>query len=545
MKFVLPFLSCSLFGSAKTLMDVYGGLPKIDSMTARSRKLPRRDSSRSSKHCDFPFDIVLVQDATGTFADDWPNLVEKGIPIALETLSKDHPGSRFGVVLHKDKPVEPLGVAPTPGNGYYSDFCVRTDTSLSTDLDTILDGYRNNRPYGGGDPPECQFVALLAASQLPFDWNPFASKLIMAITDAQPHFDLDGFNTMNLPSHPDEYDQEDPAGQCESVYYPSADQMKESLQSIDAYLGAAVYDGDSVNGLIYRSWQWTIRNMDQTDGFLKESDASSSNFAQNLLAIVHEIEKLECDLDFTEEPVTSTKEGVATSLPDGPTSVPTPEGPSDPHSHVTEPLLSTEGLHTSLDAVSTSHVDSPTVAAMSTMQATEEGSRITDGTEQQTIRTTGIATECHPITRGPTTPAPVTTPAATPVETTFIPKPSTTMKSCCGGGMGECMQGGKECMGGRMSMGHGMGMMQGGMLGRAAAMGGNEMQGGMMQGGMMGRAADMGGNEMQGGMMQGGMMGRAADMGGNEFRVALPGQNAAIPVLYPVLLEYPYDILVQ
>eukprot|EP01057_Protomagalhaensia_wolfi_P000539 Protomagalhaensia_wolfi_Nauph_80__538@NODE_1302_length_1599_cov_140_564103_g1005_i0_p3_GENE_NODE_1302_length_1599_cov_140_564103_g1005_i0NODE_1302_length_1599_cov_140_564103_g1005_i0_p3_ORF_typecomplete_len108_score10_65Integrin_beta/PF00362_18/0_2_NODE_1302_length_1599_cov_140_564103_g1005_i010981421 len=60
---------------------------------------------------------------------------------------------------------------PTPENGFYSDVCV----SLSTDLDTILDGYNKYSPYGGGDPPECQFVALLAASQLPFDWNPFAS----------------------------------------------------------------------------------------------------------------------------------------------------------------------------------------------------------------------------------------------------------------------------------------------------------------------------------------------------------------------------------
>eukprot|EP01057_Protomagalhaensia_wolfi_P000031 Protomagalhaensia_wolfi_Nauph_80__30@NODE_1018_length_1805_cov_137_501133_g769_i0_p2_GENE_NODE_1018_length_1805_cov_137_501133_g769_i0NODE_1018_length_1805_cov_137_501133_g769_i0_p2_ORF_typecomplete_len192_score31_50Integrin_beta/PF00362_18/2_7e10potato_inhibit/PF00280_18/0_056VWA/PF00092_28/0_11L_protein_N/PF15518_6/0_22_NODE_1018_length_1805_cov_137_501133_g769_i011861761 len=174
MKFTLPILSCSLFGSAKTLMDVYGELPEVKTMKPRVQP-NKNDSSRTSEKCDFPFDIVLVQDATGTFADDWPNLVEKGIPSALETITEAHPGSRFGVIIHKDKPVEPLGIAPTPENGFYSDFCVRTDISLSTDLDTILDGYNKYSPYGGGDPPECQFVALLAASQLPFDWNPFAS----------------------------------------------------------------------------------------------------------------------------------------------------------------------------------------------------------------------------------------------------------------------------------------------------------------------------------------------------------------------------------
>eukprot|EP01057_Protomagalhaensia_wolfi_P000030 Protomagalhaensia_wolfi_Nauph_80__29@NODE_1018_length_1805_cov_137_501133_g769_i0_p1_GENE_NODE_1018_length_1805_cov_137_501133_g769_i0NODE_1018_length_1805_cov_137_501133_g769_i0_p1_ORF_typecomplete_len217_score43_15GET2/PF08690_10/0_078_NODE_1018_length_1805_cov_137_501133_g769_i0145795 len=212
---------------------------------------------------------------------------------------------------------------------------------------------------------------------------------------------------------------------------------------------------------------------------------------------------------------------------------PASETGSDGPTYVTEPLdstepfLSTEVVHTSLAAMSTpppspSHEPSPSLAAMSTEPATEEESLVTDvdGTEEETTQTTEIPTECHTITPGPTICVPVTP----TVETICIPAPSTTTKSCCGGGMGqsggmgECMEDGKECMSGKMTMGHGMMEM---------------MQGGMMQGGMM-----------QGGMMQGGMMGRAAAMGTNEFRVAL-SQNPAMPLLYPVILDYPYGIFAQ
>eukprot|EP01057_Protomagalhaensia_wolfi_P001628 Protomagalhaensia_wolfi_Nauph_80__1627@NODE_2003_length_1248_cov_17_794045_g1568_i0_p1_GENE_NODE_2003_length_1248_cov_17_794045_g1568_i0NODE_2003_length_1248_cov_17_794045_g1568_i0_p1_ORF_typecomplete_len350_score63_80Integrin_beta/PF00362_18/3_3e16VWA/PF00092_28/0_073VWA/PF00092_28/4_7e03_NODE_2003_length_1248_cov_17_794045_g1568_i0641113 len=273
------------------IYEVYGEMSPVDSMRPRmpSRRTPRDD--RDPNNCTFPIDVIIIQDATGTFADDWDNMVYNELPVMVEVLEVNHPGTHFGVVVHKDKPIYPLGLD--------TDFCVDTEIILSHEKEDVLKLYNRNIPYGGGDVAECQFVALLAGSQLPFPWNEEATKLFIVVTDAPPHFEDDGSNTMNLPPHTDEYDILDPEGQCISQYYPSPDQVRQSILQVGGYLAVAVHAGDYMNGLVKRSWEWMVRFMEQPDNFVQDLTASSDNFWEALSAIITSLEDIECAPDKT------------------------------------------------------------------------------------------------------------------------------------------------------------------------------------------------------------------------------------------------------
>eukprot|EP01054_Gregarina_sp_Poly1_P004796 Gregarina_sp_Poly_1__4795@NODE_2556_length_1988_cov_3636_680375_g1624_i0_p1_GENE_NODE_2556_length_1988_cov_3636_680375_g1624_i0NODE_2556_length_1988_cov_3636_680375_g1624_i0_p1_ORF_typecomplete_len330_score44_39Integrin_beta/PF00362_18/2_9e19VWA/PF00092_28/0_29_NODE_2556_length_1988_cov_3636_680375_g1624_i0201009 len=297
---------------AKTLWEVYGEKPKVPRMDPRSSTILSAAevlNGRDPENCTFPIDVILIQDTTESFNNDWNELKTVQLPEMVQELQASHPGTRFATMLHKDKPVWPLGVPPTPSNGFYSDFCVRTDGNFHDNVEGIINMYNRESPYGGGDPPECQFVVLLGASQLPFAWSPSATRLFVVVTDAQPHFDLDGFNTMGLPPHSDEYDQEDPDGQCKSQYYPSPDQMKQSVLNSGAYVAVVAYDADHQNGLVMRSWQWVVRHLGQTDGFLAIMMGDESrDFWTKLSLTIAELENVECKLESTTAPPETEEE---------------------------------------------------------------------------------------------------------------------------------------------------------------------------------------------------------------------------------------------
>eukprot|EP01056_Protomagalhaensia_sp_Gyna25_P001863 Protomagalhaensia_sp_Gyna_25__1862@NODE_1987_length_1363_cov_862_388218_g1637_i0_p1_GENE_NODE_1987_length_1363_cov_862_388218_g1637_i0NODE_1987_length_1363_cov_862_388218_g1637_i0_p1_ORF_typecomplete_len344_score38_23Integrin_beta/PF00362_18/1_5e20VWA/PF00092_28/0_004_NODE_1987_length_1363_cov_862_388218_g1637_i01241155 len=293
------------------LYEVYGEVAPVDSMTPRraSKLAPRND--HDPNNCTFPIDVIIVQDATGTFADDWDNMVQNELPLMCEILEERHPGTRFGVVIHKDKPVTPLGLS--------TDFCVDTEVDMSNKEEDLLELYSRNIPYGGGDAPECQFVALLAASQLPFPWNADATKLFIVVTDAPPHFKDDGSNTMGLADHTDEFDMFDPKGQCATQYYPTPEQVHKSLHQVGGYLAVAVHDGDYMNGLVRRSWEWMIRFMGQPDDFVQDLTSSSDNFWEALSIIITALEHIECGPQASTQRPTTTPEGGASTSHMAPT----------------------------------------------------------------------------------------------------------------------------------------------------------------------------------------------------------------------------------
>eukprot|EP01055_Gregarina_sp_Pseudo9_P001074 Gregarina_sp_Pseudo_9__1073@NODE_1699_length_1385_cov_1772_716939_g1575_i0_p1_GENE_NODE_1699_length_1385_cov_1772_716939_g1575_i0NODE_1699_length_1385_cov_1772_716939_g1575_i0_p1_ORF_typecomplete_len333_score19_40Integrin_beta/PF00362_18/1_8e21VWA/PF00092_28/0_00015VWA_2/PF13519_6/0_15_NODE_1699_length_1385_cov_1772_716939_g1575_i02021200 len=308
----LLFILAALSVDGETLMEIYGGntpvpvmrrIPPLGQVKQDTKRFAKYTRTRAADHCTFPFDIIFVQDCTSTFADDWTALKETQLPLAIQNLQASHPGTRFGTILFQDKPVEPLGITPSEENDWYSDFCVRTNVTLSSDEDDILDLYRAYSPYGGGDVYESQFVSLLAASQLPFAWGADTAKLIVVVTDAPPHFDLDGFNPGLLP-HTDYYDQENPEEQCSTQYYPSPDQVKVSIQNAGAYVAVLAYESGEMNNLTSKSWEWFVRHLEETDSFLKLMNEDSSNFWDDLSEVVAEVEGLECARHSTLPPPT-------------------------------------------------------------------------------------------------------------------------------------------------------------------------------------------------------------------------------------------------
>lgn len=282
-------------------MEAYGEQRRTKSMS--KVRVRRRCGRATDNECDFPLNVVFLADCTLTMEDEWDGLVNTELRKAMEGILVSHPLSKFSSILFQDKPVEPFGLVPSEANGYYSDFCVRTDGLLRTSTDDTLDLLKQHTPTGGGDVFEAQFVALMAASQLPLEWADDSVKLIVLITDAPPHFDADGLNHGSLTPHADDYDLEDPEGQCRTQYYPSPSQVKDSIEAIGAYVSVVAFEHHEMNSLVTRSWLWFLRYLGHTDAFLSVMEGSNTDtVAEKILSTIAEIEKIECDSKLTTSP---------------------------------------------------------------------------------------------------------------------------------------------------------------------------------------------------------------------------------------------------
>eukprot|EP01055_Gregarina_sp_Pseudo9_P001650 Gregarina_sp_Pseudo_9__1649@NODE_2109_length_1146_cov_9540_155375_g247_i1_p1_GENE_NODE_2109_length_1146_cov_9540_155375_g247_i1NODE_2109_length_1146_cov_9540_155375_g247_i1_p1_ORF_typecomplete_len332_score42_61Integrin_beta/PF00362_18/1e19VWA/PF00092_28/0_00048_NODE_2109_length_1146_cov_9540_155375_g247_i11011096 len=302
---VLSLVSCD----AKELFEVFGPRAEVDGMDPHvppqiSSRAMSRDAAtsywgaRTPEHCVFPIDVLIIQDATASLADDWAIMQHDQLPQMIDTLSATHPGSRFAIMTHRDKPIWPLGLP--------EDYCVLTGAGFSQNQTEILNTYNQTIAYGGADGPECQFTAILAATQLSkYQWHPEHTRLVVVATDAGPHFNLDGFNTMGLAPTNGTYDEANPDHQCRTEYYPSPEHVKSSLSNIEAYLAAVVFDPDYLNGLVARAWQWVIRDLGQTDEFVNLVDRQSNDFWPKLSQIITELESIECVATTTPVPQTS------------------------------------------------------------------------------------------------------------------------------------------------------------------------------------------------------------------------------------------------
>eukprot|EP01053_Blabericola_migrator_P000324 Blabericola_migrator_1__323@NODE_1082_length_5496_cov_1003_158224_g741_i0_p3_GENE_NODE_1082_length_5496_cov_1003_158224_g741_i0NODE_1082_length_5496_cov_1003_158224_g741_i0_p3_ORF_typecomplete_len217_score41_93Integrin_beta/PF00362_18/3_7e13VWA/PF00092_28/0_011_NODE_1082_length_5496_cov_1003_158224_g741_i022651 len=145
------------------------------------------------------------------------------LPLMVSTLKETHPGSTFGLITFRDKPITPFGIPPTAENGFYSDYCARIDVPLS-DIEALLPlAYANNPPNGGGDPAENQFHAMLGAVQsqgIAWPSGVDRAKLLVLVTDAPPHFGSDGSSMQNMTAFGGTFNEADIDGQCVTELYP-------------------------------------------------------------------------------------------------------------------------------------------------------------------------------------------------------------------------------------------------------------------------------------------------------------------------------------
>jgi hypothetical protein len=142
-------------------------------------------------------DICLLEDETGSFADDIANL-QGGTTAGnlYDTITATSPGAQFAVAGFRDYPVDPYGFA--------GDWVYHLLGSMSPAKADWLNGIAGLTANGGNDIPEAQYDAIVAAagpgsftdptlgSQGNCGWRdpgatPGVQRVLVVVTDAQFH----------------------------------------------------------------------------------------------------------------------------------------------------------------------------------------------------------------------------------------------------------------------------------------------------------------------------------------------------------------------
>ena len=112
------------------------------------------------------------------------------------------------------------------------------------------------------------------------------------------------------------FDEANADAQCLSEYYPSPDQVAENLVSSKTYGAFLVYDGDWNNGWAAKSWKSFNSFIGQPEAFIAQQAENSSDFWQNLSAVISALEAVECiDRTSTTPQPTTTTIATTASLP--------------------------------------------------------------------------------------------------------------------------------------------------------------------------------------------------------------------------------------
>eukprot|EP01054_Gregarina_sp_Poly1_P001826 Gregarina_sp_Poly_1__1825@NODE_1474_length_4049_cov_337_714716_g977_i0_p2_GENE_NODE_1474_length_4049_cov_337_714716_g977_i0NODE_1474_length_4049_cov_337_714716_g977_i0_p2_ORF_typecomplete_len224_score29_41Integrin_beta/PF00362_18/2_2e18_NODE_1474_length_4049_cov_337_714716_g977_i04361107 len=164
-------------------------------------------------NCYAPLDVMFLQDTTGSYVDDLPNIRNQLPPLTSSILGQ-HRGSAFGVAEFRDKPYFPLGME--------DDFCYKLDPAgaLSRSLSDFYWAYSGLIASGGGDIPEATFQAIINVILDPqVGWAPtnrlaaesesvggrvVGRRLLFLITDAPTHLpgDIDKYSPEEFPDLP-------------------------------------------------------------------------------------------------------------------------------------------------------------------------------------------------------------------------------------------------------------------------------------------------------------------------------------------------------
>jgi len=105
-------------------------------------------------------DVCLLEDLTGSFLDDIGNLQTPGTAEAIfDAVTAASPDAQFAVAGFQDYPVDPFGI---PGDFVYQRFSGMS--ASETNWVNGINGLSIPSPFSGGDIPEAQFDAIVAAA---------------------------------------------------------------------------------------------------------------------------------------------------------------------------------------------------------------------------------------------------------------------------------------------------------------------------------------------------------------------------------------------
>jgi hypothetical protein len=105
-------------------------------------------------------DVCLLEDLTGSFLDDIGNLQTPGTAEAIfDAVTAASPDAQFAVAGFQDYPVDPYGIA---GDFVYQRFSAMSASEANWVAG--INGLSIPSPFSGGDIPEAQFDAIVAAA---------------------------------------------------------------------------------------------------------------------------------------------------------------------------------------------------------------------------------------------------------------------------------------------------------------------------------------------------------------------------------------------
>lgn len=312
----------------RSIEQVFGPVPSVTEVLPRRARQPTSNATRGSMRgfnkqhlkdkCNFPLEVLIVQDASYSFKDDFEEMASTQIPAMKTDLDKTHPGSTFALVSFTDKPIAPFGKK--------ADYCASFEVApLTDDTEELVHFYETKIPFGDADDKYGNnFGALFAASQSgQIGWsNDLAVRLVVQVTDKLPHFHGDADNTKFGLSSPSGLYDEAKDDLCTKEYYNTPAQVAKSIEARGAYLAHLISSPDYLSGEVGKSWVWFNRFAGQTDDFVNLISADSSDFWKKLSSIIQKIEQVECHSAST--PLRELQESVSAEPAMSPTKPPMP-----------------------------------------------------------------------------------------------------------------------------------------------------------------------------------------------------------------------------
>ncbi|MGK7888918.1 MAG: hypothetical protein AB4042_06255 [Leptolyngbyaceae cyanobacterium] len=164
-------------------------------------------------------DFVLLQDLSGSFADDLPVLQSLAEPL-VETLLREDKTAKVAVASFIDKPQSPFGAI--------GDFVYRTNQVLTNSSEEVLSTLNALTTSSGADIPEAQLEALLQAALRgdELGYRNHSTRYILLSTDAPFHKAGDGLLGLPPITQPNNGDAIVDADED----YPSFDQLRTVLE---------------------------------------------------------------------------------------------------------------------------------------------------------------------------------------------------------------------------------------------------------------------------------------------------------------------------
>jgi hypothetical protein len=129
-----------------------------------------------------PLDIYFLQDLTGSFFDDLPNMVKMVTNLVARAESGAFgPDVRFGLGSFMDK--------PHPAFGARNTYVYKNHLNLTREGSTLISAVRGLDVVLGGDGPEAQHEALIemVANARNIGFRKEARRFVVLLTDAPPH----------------------------------------------------------------------------------------------------------------------------------------------------------------------------------------------------------------------------------------------------------------------------------------------------------------------------------------------------------------------